>query len=368
MIISIILFTVCWIITYHFAKTHFNNHYQQYARRERFVDKNKMPILIVIVISLFCTFYNYYITAYGSGFGSDRQNYLEAFETGRPESPGLDVFIIIIKLMGGEYTDLLYISTFVTIFIVLLAYRYSKNATPYTILLLFLTSLVFQSFTAIKQTYTTAFATLFFVLMFEKNGILKDAICILLIVLSCLFHATGYILIPIYILIKSKIQFKSPLKLMLVALLFVFLFKPIMLFIAQYTNSVFPYLSLKILDYFGEDSDASEGSIIQIFKGIPFYYITYLFFKYSTRLRSEIKQFDTYLILTLFASLCYVSSFYNVWMMRMVDLFSFIVFVFWTISVQYLPNPKAKKRNAALILALFTYRWLIMIYINFGTF
>ena len=319
MIVSIILYTACWFIAYVVAKKHYYKNFTTQGKCSIVIGKSKMPLLQIVCISLFCTLYNFYVTTSSSGYGSDRLNYQIAFDIGRAESPALDALMLAVKFAGGTFNDLLYLSTFVTIFIVLLAYRNSRYATPYTLLLLFLTSLVFQSFTSLKQTYTIALATLFFVLLFKKKSLYNDIICVFLVILACLFHVTGYILIPIYIYVRSNIQIKNIKFIILCSIIFVVFFKPIMLIIAQCSEGISPYLSHKILYYFSEDSGISQGRLFPILKGLPFYYITVITMRYSSYLRSRVQNFDVLFLFSMLVSLSYMLSIYDVWMMRMVD-------------------------------------------------
>lgn len=368
MLESILLYTVCWI----FAFVISNSKYSIKSRNTAFVKDNiytsKMPFWAIILIAGFCSYYNFCVTDGVVGYGSDRKNYLYAFENGRFEGVGLMFIMDVIHSFNGEFNSLLYISTFVSIAFILLAYRYSRDATPQALLLFFLSPFVFQTFTALKQCYANGFAALALMLLFQKKSIKKDVCCILLILLACLFHSAGYLIIPLYILLKLNIKIDKLSKVLVITMLFVIFFKTIMLTIANISNSVLPMLSAKILEYFGEDSIEEEQSFIILLKGLPYYYISYIGVKYRYILNTKIQDFDKYLLISLIGSLFYITTIYDPWMRRVTDILTFTIFVFWSSIINSIPRSNEKRWIELILMALFTYRWLIMIYVNFGKF
>ena len=366
MIISLLLFTLCWMLAYFVAKLNYHKSDDALIASGR-IDKSKMPIWAILLIASFCAFYNYYITTTGSSYGSDRENYLQSFEFGRFESIGLMFVMNFLHQYDASFNSLLYISTFISVAFVMLAYRYSRDANPHTVLLFFMSPYVFQTFTALKQCYTTAFATLLIMLLMQKKSLVKEVICIILIIVSCLFHSAGYLLIIIYALIRLDYKITNIPKALFYACVIVIFFKPLMLQIADLAFGFLPYLANKIYEYFGEKGMEAERGVIVVLKGLPYFYITFIAIKYRKKLRICVKDYDKYMLISLIGSIFYLATVYNVWMRRATDLLTFTIIVFWTQILNSVPNAKEKRVIEISLMLLFTYRWLIMIYLNFGT-
>lgn len=368
MVKSLLLFTFCWFFAYVIANRSFSVKMRNRAFNLEELYTSKMSYWGVVLIAALCSYYNFSVTDGVIGYGSDRKNYLYAFENGRFEGVGLMFLMDIIHSFNGEFNSLLYLSTFVSVAFVLLAYRFSRDATPQALLLFFLSPFVFQTFTALKQCYANGFAALAIMLLFQKRSIRKDIICILLIILACLFHSAGYLMIPLFILLKLNIKIDKPSKLFIVPALFVIFFKSIILAIADVSNSVLPLLSAKIMEYFGEENIEEEQSVVILLKGLPYYYISYIGVKYRNLLKLKIQDFDKYLLISLIGSLFYLTTIYDPWMRRVTDILTFAIFVFWSNVICFVPHSNDKRRIELILMGLFTYRWLIMIYVNFGKF
>lgn len=368
MLISLLLFTLCYLSAYFLAKISYHSQDSIKCLKNNKVYKDKMPLLYILFISLLCTYYNYIVTNSSIEYGSDRLNYLISFDYGRFESLGLMILMHIVQEYGGTFNSVLYLSTFVSVFCVMLAYKYSRDAKPSSLLLFFMSPFIFQTFTALKQCYTIGFASLMIMLLLQERNVFKEIICILLIVLSCLFHPTGYLLIILYLFLHLDFRFKNVFRIFIYCFIIILFFKPIMLNIASFIPRAFPDLAKKILAYFGEDGMEAERGFIVLLKGLPYYYILYIALKYRNSIQDRIKDFDKYLLITIVGTFFYVVTIYNVWMRRVTDLLTFSIIVFWTQIVANIPKGKVRMRNEIILMLLFTYRWLIMIYINFGFF
>ena len=334
MVKSLLFFTFCWFFAYVIANRSFSVKMRNRAFNLEELYTSKMSYWGVVLIAALCSYYNFSVTDGVIGYGSDRKNYLYAFENGRFEGVGLMFLMDIIHSFNGEFNSLLYLSTFVSVAFVLLAYRFSRDATPQALLLFFLSPFVFQTFTALKQCYANGFAAL--AIMF--------------------------------ILLKLNIKIDKPSKLFIVPALFVIFFKSIILAIADVSNSVLPLLSAKIMEYFGEENIEEEQSVVILLKGLPYYYISYIGVKYRNLLKLKIQDFDKYLLISLIGSLFYLTTIYDPWMRRVTDILTFAIFVFWSNVICFVPHSNDKRRIELILMGLFTYRWLIMIYVNFGKF
>lgn len=187
---SLFVYTVCLLISYLLVKRQYNasisrNTHLDKIRVSRSNSTRKMPIYLIIIISLIFTFYCHFSMAPEDMMAGDRQNYLGNF-AGSRESPsiGLTAVIALINLNGGDFHTLLYFCTFISMVLTLLAYRYSKDATPECLLLLFLSQCVLTTLTALKQCYTSAFSAFAIVLMLQDRSKLKELFIYALIFLA----------------------------------------------------------------------------------------------------------------------------------------------------------------------------------------
>lgn len=326
----------------------------------------KISYLGIIIISLLCAIYNYYLTVNGTN-GHDRVNYLYDFETGRYNSSGLTVLMALFNIYDLDFNFLLYFTTFFSVFIALIAYKLSRDASPYSLLAFFYTSFLLSSMTVLKQTYASSFSILAIILLIQRDNKVQEIAALLLMLLACLFHPSGYMLLPVYFLFKIKLRIKTKHGLVLLLIIFTFLLKDIILFVADLLNSVVPFLSSKIYEYFRDDVHEYNSNMIIGFKGLPYYYITYLAIKYRDFLVFKIKNFDKYFLISCICSLCYLISFYDRWMIRLVDLIAFPCLIFFGLISQYIPRKKESRRIVLFLLALFTLRELIVSYINYGS-
>jgi len=357
MVVSIAIYTLCWLFSYLIVRG-----------RYRKSPKNKMPLITIVVVSLLFTLYNYYLTTNSTSMALDRQNYLAEFE-GLRDSPSLGVILVqslIIKL-GGGFDALLYFSSFTCVFLTLFAYRLSKQAVPFTLLLLFVSLYISTSFINIKQCYTNALSSLILVLLIEHKGALVNMICIFLIFLACVFHSSGFILIPIYIYMMYYNKDLNVKKVVLLLVFFAIFFLPIMQFFASVVSGFVPLLSNKINEYFLEGSiHAENSSIITIFKGVNIYYITYIGIKWRNKLKELIPNYDKFLFVSIVCSFLYIMALYSYWMSRFMYLFIFVVFIFFSELILYIPQRKKAIIMVFLFTSVITYREWILIYLLYG--
>jgi hypothetical protein len=367
MIESVIFYTVCWVFAYFLAKLEY-----KIASGRCEIEKNysrKISFLSIILIATLCTAYNYYITETSPRFGGDRTNYKYDFDTGRfNPSVGITFLYNIFHQYNLDFNDLLYVSTFVPIVIVLIAYKYSKDAKPNALLLYFFTPVILFSFTGLKQIYADAFTNSMIILTLQRpHTRFKDILCILLIAVACLFHTSSYLAPIIFILLRYNIK-TNPAKLYFLLIVTIVFFKPILFFIAGITSSLLPILSDKIYYYFSDKDAVDNSGLMVTLKGMPYYYISFIAIKYRKRLNSIIADYDKYLLLFTLCSLFYCVSFYDVWMSRMCSMIVFPVLICWCKILPKIPNYQIHNLVVLSMIAFFTYRLLILIYINFGFF
>ena len=369
--IEILIYTVTWVICYFIIQ-------QNYARRLRFLTnsgqndniefaKNKISYASMVAVTLLWVLFNAYITSTHPITGGDRMNYLVNF-AGQRETPslGLSWMIAAVKAFGGNMNVLFYLTTFICIFMTMLAYKYSVDATPKSMLLLFLTQYGYITLTALKQSYTNAFATLALTILIQKHTKKENYICLFLILLSCVFHPTGYILMPLYFVLVAN-RSKRGITLYAIAIIVIaFFFQPLMLVLARILSPIVPSLGTKIYQYFNEAaSESGESLSMSFIKGLPIYLISILGLIKRKHLVNIIDAYDKYLIICLTGSFLYLMSIYNDWMYRFIYLFYFPIFVFYSLIIKNLTI----KTNRMIIdpvicvgLAVVLYRFLFIVF------
>ena len=375
MLISITLYTLCWLISFVLVNIQYKHYLKVnplYASKSSsYISKpsKKMPIWLILLICTLFTSYNYYTTTTNAVLGADRQNYLFEFEGSR-ESPSIGMFMVMgaFSYFNFEFETLLYVSSFISLFFPLLAYRYSKDATPLSLLLLFLSLYIINSFTALKQCYTNAFSTLALVLLFQNKTKSKEIAIILLIILSMFFHPTGFILVPIYVFCRYFDTNYNVKRLIFFIFLFSLFFEPLLRLIGS-ALSFIPFLSEKIDEYFGSGSgEWEEHGFMSVLKGLPFYYIAFWGIKLRGKLKEYILFYDEYLLITIICSFFFIMNVYNYWMSRFMFLFLFVIYTFFCTMAQYLPNRKQSIIAVLIMTAVITYRDIYLVYTLWGAF
>lgn len=364
-IITLSLYTICWMLSYVIISTRYNSLKYDIVKNKRYTcsaveTPAKMTFFMIVIISTLFTFHNYYVTTTLGFMSGDRVNYLQNFDYGR-ESPslGLTAIIIVIQSFGGDFNTLLYFTTFVSLFITLLAYRYSKEATPLSLLLLMLSQYVQMTYDALKQSYASAFATLMIVILLKERNIRRDIICVVLMTMAIVFHTTGYVLVPIYLFVRLLKKF-NPRKILILLLLVSIVFVPLLRLFSGLFSSIVPMMSDKIIEYFGEEYTSNNSSIISIFKGVPFYIISYYGIHYRDVLVSKIENYDGYCFISIICSFMFLMNIYDPWMSRFTYLFQFVTYVFWGIILMQSPRLKSKSILIILLTGLFNYRLFIL--------
>lgn len=342
------------------------------ACSNNYVKKNRnLTVCRILIISLLFTLYNVFVTNGQLPTGGDRLNYYIDFLGYREnESIALSFIFDFVKRINGSIFTVYYITTFICCCLNFLAYSKFSLANKKVALLFLLTDAVLYSFTALKQCYAFAFSALLFANLLD-NKESNDIINIIYIVLACLFHTSGYILIPLFITIKIVKKHPSALYISVFAVFFVFVFfQPILLYFASLLKNVLPVLSKKIMNYFG-DSMPEGGRSIQIIKWIPFYFITFLGFYYRKSLRSKIVNYDLFLIISIISSGLALFSFFNYWFYRFLPLFYLPNFTFFVLINEKVSDKSNRLLNYIIVyggVALVFYRWLFLIFINYGGF
>lgn len=333
----------------------------------------KMPLWLIIAYALLFTLYNVYCTETGAALGYDRSNYaydFAHFGARSTLSVGLGAIFSIVLLFGGTIETVFYLSTFVCCALTFYAYRLSDVAAPPVIPLLLCSEFVFFTFTALKQCYACAFASLFFVLMMRKRTAANTLAALLMVVLACLFHTAGFVLIPLFFLLLSREKRDMSFLIIGAVLVAVVFFLPqIALLLEAITSPIVPSLAAKIRTYFGAlaatPGDASPFSFI---KWIPFYFITAYGFFRRRDLQPQIPNYDAYLVISCVASAAALCSFTSYWFYRFLYMFFLPVFIFYNQMAEKSEDRRGPDTVVYGGLGFLLLRFLVQVYVYYGGF
>ena len=335
--------------------------------------KRKIGYLSIIIISLLFVAYNYYITTQSNGaLGNDRLNYTAYFNGSRAfTNPGLGYVMALVQRAGGTIDTVFYVTTFICVVITLVAYKYSEDASPAALVLLFLSQYIMISFTALKQAYTNAFACLFFAVMLNTRvSRSKNIIAIICIALAILFHPAGIILIPFFFFLRGEKK-KITIAAFIISLVIIAVFmRPLMNILSVFLRPILPSLSAHISSYFSETrSVVRQTSAFAFIKGFPCYVISSLGLIRRKHLKSCINNYDNYLIVSIVCGFFYLVGTYNAWFFRFSYLLFLPTFIFFGLLIR---NTKLAGNRIIiqvivyLSMLLVTYREIALVYTNWG--
>lgn len=288
---------------------------------------------------------------YGINMYGDIEVYNIRFGAGLgwEESPGLDFVFTLLHKFTNDIDWLVFVIVFASVFVTLQAYKLSKDSKPSTILMMFFT-LYFVSYCPdnMKQAPAAAFCYLAVVSLIEKKWIMS----VLSFLIAIQFHETAYIILVLPLLmIKSK-------NLLLNVLRFIAVFAAVIVF--PYVFSVF-FAALEgfsiqkeLLNYSTSDGMLvqKDSSIMVVFKGAPYYYLTIKAFFNKNRTLISNEHYDIYLWITAITSALYFMSIYSYWMKRMEAIFFLPVAIFFTILTDS-DNTGKNEIDRFVVLAMF---------------
>lgn len=370
--VELLAYTITWILSYFVIELNYNGYLQKYNNSpETSINdkdlgsntyKNKISNTSIVIVALIWVVFNIYITALHPVISGDWINYQLNF-SGQRQSPsfGLDLLIKAVRGMGGNLYTLSRISTFICMTITMVAYRYSKDASPNTFFFLFLTEYAYLSISLLKQTFTNAFASLFFVIAINYKTKRSRIICIIIIALACLFHPSGLILVPMFVILQFPRTKRSISFYLLFIFIFAFFLRSIMFAVGRILIPVIPAIGLKILQYFNETSNTDINYVF--LKSLPELCIVLLGLYKRKTLRDFVENYDDYLIVASTGEFLYLMSIYNVWLYRMIYLFHFAIFVFFGVLLKNLSlesNRKIIFWIIAISLGIIMYRFLYL--------
>lgn len=355
----ILLYTIGIIMVYHVSSHKFVIGNILLHNRE---ETNLSWTSIFLFTLIFCCVNCIYTYSGNIEMSFDRTNYQYGYKVDQSPSVGLLFVFLLSQDLNLDFNGLSILVTALSLPLLFIAYRYANRANPNMLLLFLFTPYIINGFDNFKQTFTNGFACLLFSLLTLKPGILRECLCIGAIILACIFHPSGFILIAVYLIYILKIKIKNPLPLILSLLLITVILEPIMLFLSSKLSGFIPFLTDKIDQYFGDNSSMGEGRLIVALKGIGYIYITYQLIFYRSKLEKRIQNYNFNLIICVFVCCLYFMSYYNVWMPRMTELFFFPIMLTWSNAIQILRNKGYQTEITAILIGFFTYRLMFMTY------
>lgn len=331
--------------------------------------RHKFPVLNIAFISVLCSFLNRFVSQGKAITGGDRGNYLQDFNGRLTGFLGFDTYLHITHYFTDDFFLVLYLTTFICCALMLISHWYSDDSKAQNILILFCTPFVLTIFVNLKQCFTCIFASIMFAAMSKPKNLKQDLICILCIILACLFHASGYLLIPIFLIIRfyKNINFKIT----IVSLIAIaFFLQPVLLFVADHTASIFPTLSIKLNEYFTEGSiHETDGSTIAFIKGAPYYIATILGLIHRRANKDVDEKYDMYLLILCIGSVSYACSLASYWLIRLISILYFPVSIAIYKVISLEKKPKYRLLEYIIVvggLAFFTIRSLALNILNYG--
>lgn len=333
----------------------------------------KISYYTIFLISILFTLFNVFVTSISSGYGSDRLNYAYEFTGARSStSIALDYIFEIVNRCGGSIRTVFYMTTFICVFLTLLAYKKSSRVNSNVFFLLLTSEWILFTLTALKQAYACAFACLFFVYSIEdmtRKGTFKAILCA---VVASLFHISGLILFPILLLIKKKnMEKKALLVWLLVLVVGIACLKPLMLMVSNVIDGFMPIYANKIENYFLNDGNTVEtASAFAFIKYLPVYFVTFLGFVYRKRCSSMIDGYNKFLFISALSSCLVAYSAVSYWFSRFTGIFYFPIFVLYNLVSSGFVNKKRKLFYDLVVYGggiVVLIRKLILIFVNYGT-
>ncbi|MCR5060110.1 MAG: EpsG family protein [Saccharofermentans sp.] len=324
-----------------------------------------------LIVSLLFALYNRYIIGIQDRLTGDRMNYYTDFTYGRVTGFAFfDAFLKFVKLFTRDYRMLLAFVTFLSCFILYIALRSSRHCTIESAMFISASYFVFSSFVNLKQSPVCALAAVMFVVLVEYKGFRYDLLSIAIIVVSCNFHITGFMLIPLYFLLRLKFKNRTRSTILMILLTLAFAFiQPMLVFVGNNLGSVFPMLGQRIAAYASDELvvDTGDKAGLVVLKGFPYYMLVIMGF-IDRKLHKGDEEYDKYLILSLISALSALLSIYTYWYIRMPVLFVIPMGILFS---KIMSKRKGKDKVILLLvivgsLAFFTIRSVILNYQNYG--
>lgn len=300
---------------------------------------------------------------------ADLTYYSKLFCNGLPinESAGLNCIYYILHLFTNNIDILLFVVSALSTFLALLSYAKYEDAHPVSLLMLYLTPFFIETCQVnLKQSPACGLANLAIILFFKKRYLIAFA----LTAVASAFHVTA---LPILLLTFLAIRLVN-LKRQRGTYFFIFcalacsvFYYNIIFRAIDYLGVYIPLLGKKLGEYTNADRmlELSSTGVIAL-KGMPYYLITIIGLWNRKKLKKIVSNYDSYLTVSLLASISYMLSYYSYWMSRIINYYWLTDLVFAGLLIKKMEN----KDNSIVIkfiicgmLFLLTFREMYQVYL-----
>ncbi len=284
--------------------------------------KKRVSIATILVISTVIGVYSLSFNGLFSWSDNEYYNYAFTYNLEVVDSKAMTVLFSFVKVFSNNFDLVLFLLSFFGCFCMLLSYRYARYGNYFAVVFIFSTTFFIQFCqTALKQIIAISFLNISFIL-FEKK---KYFFSLLLIPIACLFHFSSIISIPILILFSIGQIKDDANKLAILSFLFLITL-PFIINISLLAKlfSFVPSIASKINEYQEYGFAIGSTSAIAV-KYFPFYLLSIGGWLYRNKFKFLIKNYDSYLLITVFGSFILLFSIFSYWMSRMLPYFLLFV-------------------------------------------
>ncbi len=331
----------------------------------------KTSFTIIILLTLMISSYSFISTAHP--YVMDKRVYATKFSHDiylpqvKSESTGLYMLEANMHRVTYNPDILFFVVAFIYTFLTLLAYKKSKRAKPFSLLLLLLSEYLFFGFYQLKQCMAIALVTLGMVE--HENG--KKLIAYLLIALAIIFHEAALITIPLLIMLRGSNKKNIRIMEYIGFILIVLFFYPITSFFIKLIIKLVPFLAYQLTIYINESGNfITKLNFLTALKGLPFYVITIVGLVKRKEWKDKIPNYDKYLTITSFISLTIILSIYMYWFFRFGTFYYLFAFILAQELFEQIKEPKQKLLylilTAGVLLGLGIKLWLQYYFIYGG--
>ena len=328
---------------------------------------NKFSIIAIIIFSVLFGLYSVI-----AGNLSDRMRYGNFFSSPiydyiiERDSLGLFYIYKLLHLFSYDRYFLFFGISFIFCLISMIAYNKYEKIYPLAFLLMGISNYFIWGLLAFKQCFAVAFIALSWAHYINN----KNKLYIVFLIIAISFHETALIMIPIYLCLntlnKSNLL-RIPLYLCL--LISVLFFNQIWSFLFKLASFI-PELKFQMSSYFDElGSVQNELNILTIFKGTPFFIITFYGIIKRNLFYKKIDNYDKYLFISFFCSLTFLFSLRMYWMWRFGMYCLFPVFSFLSQILYENPDEQDNKYINVIVigsLLFITIRYFIQCFYTYG--
>lgn len=336
--------------------------------QKQYLKKRKLSVAIKVFISLLFMIYSIISTAHP--YVMDKVIYALKFSSNiyseQVFMDSIGLWFVQYLLHFFTYNPLILFSfiSFSFTYIILTAYNRCEEAKPISLLLLLVGEFFIFSFYQLKQCISTALITLSLVEYFNNKKISS----FLYMIIAFLFHESSLIVIPVLVLLKGNKNKLIRLVEYLGFMLFILFFNQINNIIIKLFVLIIPSLANDLSIYIDDYSIITSVNFMTILKGLPFYIITAVAILERKKLK-DMKNIDSYILLSCINCVTIILSGYMYWMFRFGIYFHFSNAILATYVIDSFEkdyNRRIFKLIVITISLLLTIKLWVQYYFNYG--